>query len=64
MADRQQLPFTQIQNSRGEVLLKPLLNLRLSYQNQEQNTSALLDTGADVNVLPSRNIFEVSRKSV
>jgi len=54
MNNRPQFPYVTVRNSQGEVALRPLLPLILSYGNHSRNVSGLLDTGADVNVLPYR----------
>lgn len=46
------LPYVSIQNSRGEILLRPLLPLQLTYQGKNVDATGLLDSGADINVLP------------
>lgn len=48
----QQFPYTSVRNVRGEVGLRPLLPLTLTYKDRKYETTGLLDTGADVNVLP------------
>ena len=54
MAERQPFPFVSVRNARGEVGLRPLLPITLTYQDGSQEAMGLLDTGADVNVLPYR----------
>jgi len=52
MTNPLKLPYVSIQNSRGEILLRPLLPLQLTYQGTNVHATGLLDSGADVNVLP------------
>lgn len=52
MSDAARFPFVAVQNQRGELALRPLLPVTLSYGDISVETSGLLDTGADVNVLP------------
>jgi hypothetical protein len=46
--------YSQLQNTRGETLLRPQLPIRLSYHGQSADAIGLVDSGADVNVLPYR----------
>ena len=52
MSEPLRLPYTTVSDARGEVDLRPLLSLALSYGDLAIRASGLLDTGADVNVLP------------
>lgn len=52
MTNPLKLPYVSIQNLRGEILLRPLLPLQLTYQGANIQATGLLDSGADVNVLP------------
>lgn len=54
MTNPLKLPYVSIQNSRGEILLRPLLPLQLTYQGTNVHATGLLDSGADVNVLPHK----------
>ena len=46
------VPFSTIQNQRGETGILPVLPLQLSRLGKTLDTTARLDTGAMVNVLP------------
>ncbi len=52
MSDVAQFPYVTVKNARGEIALRPLLPVTLSYGGTTLETNGLLDTGADVNVLP------------
>ena len=52
MPDSQRFPYVPVQHARGEMTLRPLLPITLSYRGKSANVVGLLDTGADVNVLP------------
>jgi hypothetical protein len=52
MSDVAQFPYLAVKNPRGEIALRPLLPVTLSYGGTAVETNGLLDTGADVNVLP------------
>jgi len=52
MADVTRFPFVAVKNSLGEVAMRPILPVSLSYRGAAIEAHGLLDTGADVNVLP------------
>jgi hypothetical protein len=52
MVKPQRFAFTAVRDAGGEVALRPMLELALSYHKQVVSRPGLLDTGADVNVLP------------
>ena len=52
MADSARFPYTTVRNSLGEIALRPILPVTLSYHGAVVEAQGLLDTGADVNVLP------------
>jgi hypothetical protein len=54
MTNTEHFTFVPVQNSRGEIALRPQLSLALSFRNNSVNTTGLLDSGADVSVLPYR----------
>lgn len=52
MADVARFPYTAVRNSLGEIAMRPILPVTLSYRGAANEAQGLWDTGADVNVLP------------
>jgi len=52
VSDVASFPYVAVKNARGEIALRPLLPVVLTYGGTTVETTGLLDTGADVNVLP------------
>jgi len=54
MAEPLRIPYSQLPGKQGEIILRPLLPLRLTLDSTTIEVSGLLDTGADINILPYR----------
>jgi hypothetical protein len=52
MSDVASFLYTAVKNARGEIALRPLLSLTLTYGGTTVEATGLHDTGADVDVLP------------
>ena len=52
MSDLQRFRYTEIKNAAGNLLLRPLLEVRLFNAQNSLRVIALLDSGADLSVLP------------
>jgi hypothetical protein len=52
MNSSERFPFVRTDDTLGELGFRPLLPIRLSFQQQSLLANGLLDTGATVNVLP------------
>jgi hypothetical protein len=52
MPDLLRVDYSQLTGPRGEVILRPLLPIRLALDDVTVEMTGLLDTGADINVLP------------
>jgi hypothetical protein len=52
MAISASYPFLSVENSWGEIILRPVLPFELYISDRSVTVNALLDTGADVNILP------------
>lgn len=52
MTTAERYPYRVSRDERGQTLVRPILPLRLSHDEQNIEIEALLDTGATVNVLP------------
>ncbi len=54
MVEAFRLHYSQLTGTQGQVILRPLLPLRLNREDAAIEVTGLLDTGADINVLPYR----------
>jgi hypothetical protein len=52
MNKSKEFPYSEVRDSRGDTILRPLLPLELDYRNKKLEVRGLLDSGADINVLP------------
>jgi hypothetical protein len=48
MNKSKEFPYSELRDSRGDTILRPLLPLELDYRNKKLEVRGLLDSGADV----------------
>src|SRR5258708_4485118 len=54
MADLLRVEYSQLTGVQGEITMRPLLPLKLTFDRFVIEVTGLLDTGVDINVLPYR----------
>ena len=52
MTDALRVQYSQLMGTQGEVILRPLLSLKLNLDDANIQVTGLLDSGADINILP------------